>query len=346
MGVNPLVGGWTDPGHARGTWCYRLQTVNRHGASRPATTRAMARWAPGPDPPVADAPTWRPALGGWQFTWHAPAGTSLVALRDASDPGRAVCRRTTTPRWSAWTSGGQDRWLLHPSAAGTKCVTLAALTEWGTTSIGDPMRLTVTDRPAAPVLGTPTWVAGQQAYRITWTPPDDFTSLWVMRDYDDPSRCPTAFDADRAETPWQEQTGRRLVPAAAARECLSFFAVTAWGTSSTPTEVPAQVPAPTATPTVGRVSVDPDDPSAARASVSITASASYQLGIEVVDGACPVQPAADAGWFDGWEVDPGSWRFYPESSDGTGPQCAMFAAVDWFGQPGPVVERPFSVAGS
>ena len=70
--------------------------------------------------------------------------------------------------------------------------------------------------------------------------------------------------------------------------------------------------------------------------------------IEVVAGACPAQPPADAEWWDGaedWDT-PGRWFFYLDPWGDTGPQCVMFAAVDSFGQPGPVVKRSFTVPGA
>ena len=108
------------------------------------------------------------------------------------------------------------------------------------------------------------------------------------------------------------------------------------------TEAQVQVPAPTVSPTVGAVTVDP-----VRTSAQATASLSddrLRIGVEVVEGPCPAEPPADAAWGDAVENPPGTFTFFPEG-EGTGAQCAMFAAIDDGSQHGPVVMRPFTMPG-
>ena len=99
---------------------------------------------------------------------------------------------------------------------------------------------------------------------------------------------------------------------------------------------------------MGAVGPWPGDPAwAASATVQLAPSSDYDLRAEVVEGACPAVPPADAEWWDGnedWER-PGTWYWYPEPWGDAGQQCVVFAAVDRFGQVGPVVKRGFTVPG-
>ena len=170
-----------------------------------------------------------------------------------------------------------------------------------------------------------------------------------MRDEDAPTTCPTAYDAGTADWLDQEPSGLWALSANHTTECVSLFAVTSWGTVSARTQITTQIPKPTATPMVGDVGPYSGDESAASTTVALPPSTSYDLGIEVVAGACPagtITPPANSGWDDGYAdgADPQRWFFYPEPWGDTGPQCAMFAAIDWFGQHGPVVGRTFTVA--
>ena len=221
------------------------------------------------------------------------------------------------------------------------------MTAWGTVSPATQVQVEVTETPAAPAVGTPIWDPDSFGFLLSWTAPNDFTSLRAMRNFDNPASCPTTYDEDEAE--WLNQdfsTGKWQLSAYHAKQCVSLFAVTSWGAVSARTEINPQVPVPTVTPVVGTIAPWASDPSAASATVSLADSFSYRLGIEVVPGACPAQPPADAEWWDGnedWNA-PGRWYWYPEPWGDTGPQCAMFAAVDGFGQHGPVVNKSFTVA--
>jgi hypothetical protein len=193
--------------------------------------------------------------------------------------------------------------------------------------------------------GTLVWSSDDGMYRYTWSAPRG-TSL-RYRSFVAPEECVTTYDEDTAE--WPSRDGDDwFVHAVGPQQCLVLFAVSEWGTVSTPTVLDARVPAPDVVPTVGPVSPAPEDPSAATATVSLPDDR-YEVGIEVVAGSCPAGPPPDAQWQDGWESfdEPGRWVFYTENWDDTGPQCAMFAAVDrtFWGRPlhGPVVMRPFSV---
>ena len=239
-------------------------------------------------------------------------------------------------------------WHLY-ALAPAECLKLYVVTEWGTVSPATQVTLVVPSSPTAPTPGALTWDPESYGFMFSWTPPDDFTSIRAMRNFDDPNTCPTTYDEDQADWLGQDFTTHKwLLPAYSASECVSLFAVTNWGTVSPRTQIDTQVPAPTATPTVGPVGPWPTDPSyVASATVTLTPGPSYYLGIEVVPGTCPALPAGNAGWYDGAEdwTDSSLWYFYPEPYGDTGQQCVMFAAVDTFGQHGPVVKRQFTVPG-
>ncbi len=275
-----------------------------------------------------------------RVTWRAPTrireGTKLwitvwSATSCAKEPVSWERRVAVDPRAGSWTdpSYGQGRWcygieLLNRYGAGPPAV-VRELERWA------PV-------PDAPVVGSPTWVPADGWFRVSWTPPDDSTHLEVVRSSDDPSICPSSYDEDYADRPYEDGPNRWLVWAGSARECVTFFAVSSWGSVSPGTQVVLQVPAPAVTPTVGSIRYD-SDAGVATVPASL-ADDSYQLGVEVIGGPCPGTPPADAGWSDGYEGEPGIWTVYPESQ---GDQCAMFAALDGFGQHGPVVSRTFTV---
>lgn len=196
--------------------------------------------------------------------------------------------------------------------------------------------------PAAPVIENLLYVEEGGTYRFTWHQPKG-TRLVLMRDADDPTQCVTTYDANLADYPSEVDVDTWEVWPYQATECLTFFAVTEWDTVSPPTSAHVGVPAPDVTPTVGPVTANPDDPFTARATATLPDD-TYRLGIEVVAGDCPAVPPGDAGWWDGWESEPGVWTFYPEHPDNGGPNCAMFTALDdLHGTHGPVVMRPFAV---
>jgi hypothetical protein len=221
------------------------------------------------------------------------------------------------------------------------------MTEWGTVSQATQVDVVVPTSPAAPTPGPLSWDPDSYGFLFSWTPPDAFTAIRAMRSFDDPDTCPTTYDEDQADWLGQDfDTGKWLLPAASASECVSLFAVTNWGTVSARTQVITQVPAPTATPVVG-ASVVPyaNNPAAASTTASLAGNA-YSLGIEVLPGTCPAVVPGDLEWWDGYEDwnTPNLWYFYPEPWGSTTQQCALFAAIDSFGQHGPVVKRQFTLA--
>ena len=343
--VDPRAGSWTDTTFGKGTYCYAVHIENRYGAARPTTAATVARYAPVPTAPAVGSPTWRPQDGGWRLTWSPPlSGTHLVALRDPDHPDQCV---TTYDPASVehLDQVTPTTWLLD-ALAPQECVNLFATTDWGTLSPPTQVTLSVPSAPSAPTPGPRTWDPDAVAFHFTWTPPDDFTSLVVMRDPDGHTTCPTAYDPDLAEALYEESPGSWQLPAYVASECASLFAVTPWGMVSPRTQIITQVPAPTATPVVGTVSAYAPDPSAASATVTLAPSASYTVGVEVVAGSCPAVPPVDSQWFDGYQdgTDQSRWYFYPEPYGDAGLQCVMVAAVDQFGQHGPVAKKPFTVA--
>ncbi|GAB3249735.1 matrixin family metalloprotease [Nocardioides dilutus] len=246
VSVDPKAGSWTDPAYGLGTWCYLVHIENRYGAARPATGRAISRYAP---------------------------------------------------------------------------------------------------VPAAPTLGAPTWDPASFGFHLSWTPPDEHTSLNVMRD-DDPATCPTVYDPSSADGLYSESPGSWFLSTYHATQCVSLFAVTDWGTVSAGTQVVLQVPPPPVTPTVSAVGTYTEDPSAASATASLPPGGSYNLGIEVLPGTCPAVVPGDLEWWDGYQDwnTPDLWYFYPEPWGSTEQHCALFAAIDDFGQHGPVVKRQFTLA--
>lgn len=346
VALDPKVRSWTDPAFGQGTWCYAVHIENRYGATQPLFGKALARFAPVPAAPALAAPTWRPQDGGWRFTWTPPLpGTHLVVMRDYADPGSCV---STYDEFDAdyLDQVTATTWLL-PAYAPAECLNLFVVTDWDTVSPATRVDVTVPSSPAAPVVSTPTWNASLYGSTFSWTPPDDYTSLHAMRSFDDPDTCPATYDPDAAEWVDQQSPTTWLLSAYDASECVSLFAVTSWGTHSGRTQVVTQVPAPTATPVVGSFSPWASDPgNAVAVTVTLTPGDSYSLRFEVLQGACPAVAPADAGWFDGFEDTPNRYVFYPEPYGNTGTQCVLFAAVDYFGQPGPLVKKTFTVPGA
>lgn len=331
--VDPRAESWSDPHYGKGSWCYRVEILNRYGAGRPPIVKEMDRWAPVPEAPDVASPVWLPDKGGWRFTWSAARGTQLAVVRNRNDP--EICPENADD-WSSLSGGGTNRWLLYAEAA-NECVLLVVTTEWGTISEPTTVVLAIPGVATPPVIGAPVWVPAEGSFRVSWTPPDDNTHLEVVRSSDDPGTCPSSYEPGSSDWPYEEGPGRWLVWSNYARECVTFFAVTSWGSVSPGTQVVLQVPPPTVTPTVGNLTYQADSGSAT-VSASL-AGDQYELRVEVLPGNCPAQPPTDAGWWDGYESSPGTWTIYPESQ---GLQCVLFAALDGFGQHGPVVARTFT----
>lgn len=347
--VDPKAGSWTDPTFAKGTWCYRTQIRNRYGAGRPPQSAALPRYAPVPAAPDVGTPTFHSAHGGWHVAWSPPLpNTWLEAIRNPDAPGTCI----TT--WDQY-----DGEFLDAHGAGTRllaarapveCVTFFVVTGWGTVSPGTSRTLTVpaAGTPAAPAVGPRTWDPSGSRFTFSWTAPDQYTTLRAMRaPYEDPTTCPVGYSDDDADyVDYDPDIVKWAVYANRASECLVLYAVTDWGTrSQTGTQIVTQVPAPTVTPTVGTVGPYAGDPSAASATATLS-TPDYYLGIEVLEGVCPVAVPADLGWFDGYEDfdHPNLWYFYPEPFGSSSQQCVMFTARDGFDQHGPVVKRQFTVA--
>jgi hypothetical protein len=278
-----------------------------------------------------------------QVTWVPPAtlrdGTKVYVTvwkgtSCSAAPNRWELRVGVDPRAGSWKDPefGQGTWcyLVHIENrdGATRPATGAAVARYA------PV-------PAAPVVGAPAWDPTSYGFHLGWTPPDELTTLLAMRNDDNPASCPTTYDPEAAEGLYSESPGSWFVSTYHATQCVSLFAVTDWGTVSAGTQVVLQVPPPSVTPTVSAVSPPTDEEPAASATVTLAYSPDYRLGVEVVPGACPSSPPSDAEWWDGWEdwETPGRWLFYPASS---GQQCALFAAIDGFGQHGPVVGRTFT----
>lgn len=234
---------------------------------------------------------------------------------------------------------GRGTWKDPRYGKGAWCYRAEIVNRYGA---GRPASVKKMDRwapvPEAPDVGNPVWVPAEGSFRVSWRPPNAATHLEVVRPFDDPTTCPTSYQDGYAEPLYEETPGRWLVSASAAQECVLFVAVASWGSVSPGTEAVLQVPAPTVSPTVGSVTVDE-----LYGSATVPARLSgnqYQLGVEVLPGPCPAEPPADIGWWDGYENRPGVWTVYPESE---GLQCVLFAALDWFGQHGPLVTRTFTL---
>jgi hypothetical protein len=348
VGLDPRAGKWTDPTFGEGTWCYHVQIENRYGGTRPAHTAALPRYRPVPGTPAVGTPTFHAAHGGWHVAWTPPwPGAHLEAVRNPADP--EVCL-TDYDMWEAETleAHGAGTYLLEARAP-EECVTFYVLTDWNTMSPAAQRTLSVPAgaTPSAPAIGPLTWNVDDGQFTSTWTPPHAYMSLRVMRPaFDDPTTCAPAYDEDQADWVGQGATATTwTLQAYDASECFRFYAVTNWGTHSAATEVLSQVPAPTATVSVGTVAPWTQDPSAASA-VATLSSPAYLLGIEVLEGTCPAVVPAGLDWYDGYEDwdTPNLWYFYPEPWGSPSQQCVMFAAMEGFGQHGPVVKRQFTVA--
>ena len=281
--VDTREGTWTDPAYGQGSWCYRLQIENRYGATRPPHSAAMQRYAPVPDAPQLGPLTWNAEDGGYRFTWDAPEDTWLYVMR--GEPGD--CPTTYDEQVAEYVGDGSGQQQRVYAAAAAECLSFFVVTEWDTVSPATQVEV-ASPTPAAPELGPLAWEPDEQGYRFTWQQPDEATSLVLMRDYDDPTSCVTTYDEDSADYVYNVEGSSWQVPGYAAEECLTFFAVTDWGTVSPARSVHAEVPAPAVTPTVGTVAPDPDNPWAATATVTLPDD-TYRLGIEVLPGACPAR---------------------------------------------------------
>ena len=282
------------------------------------------------------------AGGPVHVTWTKPTGvpsgsTVTVTVGKTADCGTMPGGADTyevAPAAGTWTDPGHGQ--------GTHCFALQITNRYGA---GQPPVSGLVARwapvPAAPSIGTPTWSQADQAFRLTWTPPDSGTHLEVLHGQDaDPTVCRSTYNQNDTDWPWKDG-GYWLVSPWAPEECLAVYAVTDWGTVSPATKVTVTIPLPTVTPTVGTVRPDPDFAGAFLVAASLP-DGSYQLGIEVLPGSCPATVPADAGFFDGWDIGAGTWQFWAEQS---GTNCAVVAALDSWGRHGPVVMRSFTWAG-
>ena len=282
------------------------------------------------------------AGGPVEVTWTKPTGvppgsTVTVTVGKTADCNAmppSVDTYRVPPAAGTWTDPGHGQ--------GSHCYALQITNRYGATQ--PPISGLVArwaPVPAAPAIGTPTWSSTDQAFRLTWTPPDSGTHLEVLHGQSgNPTVCRSTYNQNDTSWPW-EQAGFWLVYPWAPVDCLAVFAVTDWGTVSPATNVTVTVPLPGVSPTVGTVRADPDVDGAFLVSASLP-DQSYRLGIEVVAGSCPAAVPAGATFWDGWDIGAGNWQLYPEQ---TGTNCAIVAALDNWDRHGPVVMKPFTWAG-
>ena len=279
------------------------------------------------------------ATGGpVRITWTKPTGVPAGSKVTITVGRTASC---STPPLSSETdhalpaAGG---WSDPGHGQGTHCYRVRIANRYGAAR---PSLAGLVDRwapvPATPVLGPLSWSATERQYRFTWTAPAG-THLEVLHGLDaTPTTCRSTYNQTISETPYLDAGVWHVTPWAP-EECLAFFAVTDWGTVSPARDVQVTVPLPAVRPTVGTVTADPDAPGAFLAGATLP-DTTYSVGIEVRPGTCPATAPGDATYFDGWEIAPGVYQFYNEQD---GDNCAMFAALDGWSRPGPVVMRPFT----
>lgn len=195
--------------------------------------------------------------------------------------------------------------------------------------------------PATPAVTYLAWDKTEQAHRFGWVKQKG-TELAVIRNPDDPATCPASYGDGWADLVYPDSDGNYSVYAYEAQECLSFFAVNEFKTS-TPVNLNVSVPAPTITPTVGPLVIG--EWGEVRATVTLSDN-SYGVGIEVLPVSCPDIVPDGLEWNDSWRVDADDYEFYPEAE--SGPNCALFTAIDYSfsgGLHGPVVMREFQTNG-
>lgn len=278
----------------------------------------------------------RPVALSWRTPTGVPAGAKVEVLRWLGD-SCAQPPRGLSPVVRLDPAVGS--WTEPEPGEGRSCYQVRIVNRYGAARPGFSAPL---ERwapiPDAPVLGEIVWDPDQQAYRLTWDAPDDVT-LVVQRNELDPETCLTAYDEGAAQQLFPDAGGGYWLSARAARECLTFFAVSEWHASA-PTTALVAVPAPTETPAVGQV-----EPGVDGYAPTVTASLAddrYALRVEILAGPCPAAVPADLQWFDGWQFAPDRWELPPEAS---GLNCALFTAMDesvWFVLHGPVVMREFT----
>lgn len=280
--------------------------------------------------------------GPVEITWTKPSGvppgsTVTVTVGKTTDCAAmpsSVDTYQVAPSAGVWTDPGNGQ--------GVHCFALQIKNRYGASR--PPVSGTVArwaPVPAAPLIGTPTWSVTDQAFRVTWTPPNSGTHLEVLHGQSgNPTVCRSTYNQNDTVWPWK-QGGFWIVSPWDPVDCLAFYAVTDWGTVSPATKVTVTVPLPAVTPTVGTVRADPDFSGAFLVDASLP-DQTYRLGIEVVPGSCPATVPGSATFWDGWDIGAGTWQFYAEQ---TGTNCAIVAALDNWDRQGPVVMKQFSWAG-
>ncbi len=141
---------WADPVKGLGPHCYQVSVQNRYGAARPPVVFGRARWAPVPAAPQVSPPVWDRDEYAFRTTWAAPVDTRLEMVTDLDAPTR--CLPAYDPNQARWLEDEAGQWLLPVNAPST-CVTLFAVTEWGTVSGGTTLVLEV-PLPPAPTVGS------------------------------------------------------------------------------------------------------------------------------------------------------------------------------------------------
>ncbi len=331
---------WTDTVAGKDTRCYAVQVVNRFGAAQRPVSRAMRRWAPAPATPQLGPFTYRAAEQEFTFSYTPRPGISLAYQVVDLDP-------ETGAQCATDLEGGVVR-QRSPGLAAVAVVSLrACYTLWETNDFGDrsaPVFVTVeVPAPTAtPTVGSVTRGPDGYAHRIQATLPAGSSgrigiSLVAGACADRPPGEPSFFDGYEVAADTFE-----VLPDAEGPHCALVAAVDGFGRHGPVVEHPFTVTfAPvTATPTVGPVVVEGQS---ARVQVSL-ASSTYRVGLTLVTGACPAQPPSDAQWWDGYQDFDVPDRWWVDVWE-PGQHCLLVAAVDDRGRHGPVVARPFTVAG-
>ncbi len=305
-----------------------------------------------------------PALSGVTFTGglpkSAPVGIRWLRPRTAPAGSRILIRR--------WVAGSC---FTLPASADTFALPLSA-TSWEDSEVpheeaacfrvqlvnrygaGRPAQTTRLARfavpPAAPVIGSATYVPADHVFRAPVDYPAD-THLEYAVDAD-PTVCP---DADAART-WVSEDVERLgvgigeFVSTKAPACVSFFSVhdTTYKVSA-PTSITVDAPVPTETVTVSPLTLRSSSYPWWAATVT-GAATDHKVAYASLHGPCDEVDPASAFWhldFLAGGTPPDEYYF---PSRGAGTNCALVTSVDWlvwnprggqFARHGPIVMREF-----
>lgn len=294
-----------------------------------------------------------PVTVQWTPPASTPPGSRIVVRRWES----ASCG--TTPDWADTFNRALSPGTWQDSGAAADdpaCFRVQLVNRYGAGRAASTKLLTRwVPRPAAPEVGLASWTPSDHSFHASATYAAGTHLTYVVGE--NLSDCPGAYTSGgQAVVENPERPGIVQFFTDQPDVCVSFYAIdNSTGRASAPTSITVEAPTPSEQLDVGALTFYGSGPTLAWYATVTGIASGNRVGAASILGPCPETVPDDIPWLT-WDPphQPSSLADeYLVLSRGLGTNCALFAAVDWFGyegqstaRHGPVVMREFEQEGT